>query len=380
MFKRGNTGVSPYLQGTFPPPSSSAPSSLTPRLPPSSSRTDNPPTAIVGSSLNIAAIAASLISAHLCDTLGRRLTIRLGALLYTLASLIQIFVPSLSSFLVGRVIQGLAAGTLLTAIPVFQCEIAPAGKRGMFVGIEYMFMTIGYALASWIGFGLLSSAATAPRESEMAWRGLFIIQIVLGLMLGVSTFYIPESPRWLIQHGHPTQAIQVLADLHGTGNFDDAIILQSFTEIETAIQLETKGGQALHAGWRDLFGAYKKRGLVANASQQFTQSNGINAVLFFLVDNLLRAGFKLDKAALYAAGCAMVLCAGTVVNVVCVDRVGRRPLLITGGIGLSIAVAVIGAMQLIVDAEKVSSGVLRLPGARGILGFMCVYLFVFGAT
>ena len=135
-------------------------------------------------------------AAYVCDILGRRMSVRIGAVIYFIASFIQMFSPNLATLIVGRCIQGVAVGMLSMTVPVLQCEIAPGHARGVFVSIEYLCLNGGYVLSPWVGYGFFFAM-----PSEIAWRGPYIIQAVMAFILIAWTFVLPETPRWLIKNG-----------------------------------------------------------------------------------------------------------------------------------------------------------------------------------
>lgn len=314
-------------------------------------------TAIVVACLNITALISSLLSSYICDALGRRIAIRLGAFIYLISAFIQIFMPNLATLFVGRIIQGLAVGTLSMTVPILQCEIAPSHARGLFVAIEYLFLNLGYAASAWVGYGFFAAI-----PSEMSWRGPYIIQAGLAIILFLWTFYLPESPRWLIQRGYRDEALQVIADLHGKGDVNDTSIISGFVDMETTIILENTLGEP---SWVDLLKQYPQRVLVGVTCQQFAQTNGINALLYFLPEMLAHAGFSVREALLYTGGCALVYCAGTLPTMVFVDKWGRRKLLMAGSVGLCMCLAVVGAIQF--RADKLGSqSRQKLPTGDGL--------------
>ncbi|KAF9477619.1 hypothetical protein BDN70DRAFT_810383 [Pholiota conissans] len=326
--------------------------------------------AIVVACLNLTALLASYLSAYICDIMGRRTSIRIGGILYLVASLIQIFMPNLATLIVGRCIQGLGVGMLSMTVPIYQCEIAPGHGRGLFVAIEYLCLNAGYALSAWVGYGFFFAM---PRE--ISWRGPYIVQAALAVILIIWTFILPESPRWLIKNGFASQGLQTLADLHAGGDAEDPTAVASFSAIEGAIILEDVMGIA---SWGQLFTQYTRRTAVGITCQLFAQFNGINAILYFLPENLTRAGFDIGQSLLYAGACAIVYCAGTIPTMLCVDRWGRRKFLLTGSAGLVCALALIGGLQF--HAESLPLGPGRIGSADGIFAGVCIYLFIFGAT
>src|SRR5258708_37094505 len=102
--------------------------------------------------------------------LGRRMSVRIGAIIYFISAFIQIFAPGLATLIVGRSIQGIAVGMLSMTVPILQCEIAPGHSRGLFVSIEYICLNAGYAISAWVGFGFFFAL---PSGRSVAVRSLY---------------------------------------------------------------------------------------------------------------------------------------------------------------------------------------------------------------
>lgn len=327
-------------------------------------------TAITVACLNITAAISAMGAAYVCDILGRRMSVRIGAVIYFFASFIQMFAPNLATLIVGRCIQGVAVGMLSMTVPVLQCEIAPGHARGVFVSIEYLCLNGGYVLSAWVGYGFFFAM-----PSEIAWRGPYIIQAVMAFILIAWTFVLPETPRWLIKNGFKEEGLCALADLTGHGDPMEPEIQKSYAEIVAAIAYEDTFGQA---SWAQLFKQYTRRSVVGITCQMFAQLNGINAILYFLPTNLTRAGFTVSKALLYSGACALIYCAGTVPTMFYIDKWGRRFFLLFGSAALVASLAAIGGLQFYSDS--LPEGPVRMPAANGIFAAVCIYLFFFGAT
>jgi len=326
--------------------------------------------AITASCLNITALFSAVGSAHVCDAFGRRMAVRIGAVIYFISAFVLIFAPNLAVFILGRSIQGIAIGTLSLTVPILQCEIAPAHARGLFVSIEYIFLNSGVAISAWIGYGFFFAT-----PSEISWRGPYIIQAVLATVLFSWTFFLPETPRWLIRNGFHMEGLGTLADLHGTGDTSDPAIQASYAEIAAALEKEKLLGDA---SWGQVFKQYTRRVIVGTTCQLFSQLNGINAILYFLPENLCRAGFAIPRALLYSGICALVFCAATIPTMLLIDRWGRRPFLLAGSCSLAVTLAIIGGLQY--HTDSLPFGDARVTTANGIFAAVCLYLFFFGAT
>ena len=327
-------------------------------------------TAITVSCLNITAFFASFLAAYVCDVMGRRMSVRLGAIMYLIAAFIQIFAPNLGALIAGRSIQGIGVGILSMTVPVLQCEIAPGHARGLFVCIEYICLNLGYAVSAWVGYGFFFAM-----PSEISWRGPYVVQAALAAILVVWTFILPETPRWLVANGFEEEGLHVLADLHAAGDTRRPHIVATYVEIAAAVDYERKMGQAT---WRQIFRQYTRRCIVGITCQMFAQLNGINAILYFLPSNLTRAGFTISRSLLYAGACALVYCSGTIPAMFLIDRWGRRTILLIGSIVLAVSLSIVGALQY--HSNTLPEGPARIPVADGLFFGVCFYLFFFGAT
>ncbi|KAF8186936.1 hypothetical protein K438DRAFT_1919850 [Mycena galopus ATCC 62051] len=293
--------------------------------------------AVMVACLNITALFAALGSAYLSDYLGRRVSIRIGASIYLVASIIQMFAPNLTALIIGRMIQGLGTGILSTTVPIYQIEIAPANARGMFISLESFWMNLGYCASSWIGYAFFFDD-----RKEDSWRGPYGVQALISLLLFVWTFYLPETPRWLIQNDFKTEGLWTLADLHAGGDVTDPRVNRTYYEIRN-------GGQT--ARWSTLFKAERDQRL-----------------LHFLPETLTHAGFTVPQALFYSGICSFFYLAGTIPAILYVDKIGRRPFLLV----------VVGALKLYI--ERWPAQLSLIGGARGVVAGMSVYFFFFAST
>lgn len=327
--------------------------------------------AITVACLNVTALFGALGSAFLLDYFGRRISIRIGAFIYLIASIIQMFSGDLMTLVLGRTIQGIGTGILSTAVPIYQCEIAPANARGMFIGLESLWMNAGYCLSSWIGYAFFFDV-----RGEASWRGPYGLQVIISLVLFVGTFYLVETPRWLIQNGFKTEGLWTLADLHAAGDVTDEKVNRTYYEIVDTLEFEERDGTT--APWRDLFKDYTRRMIMGWTGQMFAQLNGINALLHFLPETLTHAGFTVPQALFYSGVCSVFYLAGTLPAIFYVDKLGRRHFLIVGSITLAMSLTIVGCLKLYIERwpERISV----IGGAHGVLVGMCFYFFCFAST
>ncbi|KAJ6487861.1 general substrate transporter [Mycena sanguinolenta] len=327
--------------------------------------------AVMVACLNITALFAALGSAYLADHLGRRVSIRIGAAIYVVASIIQMFAPNLTALIVGRMIQGFGTGILSTTVPIFQIEIAPQNARGMFISLESFWMNLGYCTSSWIGYSFFFDS-----RNEDSWRGPYGVQALISLLLFVWTFYLPETPRWLIQNDFKAEGLWTLADLHAGGDVTDARVNRTYYEIVDTVELEERNGTT--APWGTLFKEYTRRTIIGWVGQMFAQLNGINALLHFLPETLTHAGFTVPQALFYSSICSLFYLAGTLPAIFYVDKIGRRPFLLVGSVALAVSLTVVGALKLYI--ERWPNQISAMGGAHGVVVGMSVYFFFFAST
>ncbi|KAJ7211284.1 general substrate transporter [Mycena pura] len=326
--------------------------------------------ALFVSCLNITALFAALGAAYL-DPLGRRTSIRIGAFIYLFASTVQMFSPNLSILIAGRMIQGIGTGILSTIVPIYQVEIAPTHARGMFISLESFWMNAGYCLSSWIGYAFIFDL-----RGEDSWRGPYGIQAFISLLLFIGTFYLPETPRWLIQNGFKVEGLWTLADLHAAGDVTDANVNRTYHEIEDTVALEDRNG--VTAPWRDLFKTYTRRTIIAWMAQMLAQLNGINALLHFLPEILAHAGFNIPQALFWSGISSVFYLVGSVPAILYIDKLGRRRFLLFGSLALALSLTVVGCLKTYM--ERWPHKISIIAGAHGTVVGLSLYFFFFAAT
>ncbi|KAJ7650930.1 general substrate transporter [Roridomyces roridus] len=331
--------------------------------------------AVFIATLGITAFFTALASAYVLDYAGRRRSIQIGAVFYLVASLVQIIATDFPVLVIGRSIQGIGAGLLSTCVPVYLVEIAPADQRGTFAAIEALCMTGGYALSTWVGYLFMRF------ETAAAWRGPFAVQAAGSFVLLLLSFFLPESPRWLVQNGFAAQGLWTLSDLHAGGDIIDRRPNDTYYGVVDTLRLQRirdhATPDAIAPRWRNLLN-YPRRMAIGFFIRMFSQLTGISAVLHFLPECLTRAGLDTPHALFFAAICAVAYSLGPCPAILFSDRVGRRIILMSGSVGLACALIVLGMMQLYVSHWP--HMLAALGSTRGIIIGFCLYLFVFGGT
>jgi len=222
----------------------------------------------------------NLSGGYLGDKLGRKKTIWLASGLALIGAILQTAAINVSMFLVGRILAGFAIGLVYAVSSIYNAEIAPPNIRGLTVGLQTQLISIGYASSNWIGvFGSFA-------KGNAAWRIPLGLQCLPAVVLIIGLFWLPESPRWLIQHGHYEQAHKVIEKLHSDIGVDADFCEREFDQIKQQIDYER---EVTIKSWWTLFTkpSYRRRLILGIGLQVFLQTTGVNVVNYYQT-NLFR--------------------------------------------------------------------------------------------
>ncbi|GAA5924819.1 sugar porter family MFS transporter [Sporobolomyces koalae] len=299
------------------------------------------------------------------DKLGRKNTILLGMVVMCIGTVIMTSSYSLGQFIVGRIVCGVGNGFNTATVPSLQSELAPPAIRGSLVLISGTLIAVGIAVAYWIGLGAYFV------QSSFSWRFPIAFQIVFALLTVVLLFGIPESPGWLIKHGHIEEGRVNLAKIYRLDPNDP--------EIDGMIDAaQATNAEASAFKFRDLFtnGPTQnfRRASLAFVSQVFQQVTGINLVSYYasyLFINTL--GLSQLMGRIMGAVLSTEYALAAAVCVTFVDRLGRRPTMIWGAFGCGLAF--VAACVLVYYSDKGNRG-----AAWGAVAMYFVYntSFAFG--
>jgi MFS family permease len=207
---------------------------------------------------------------QLAEKFGRLGIIMLGVALFIIGAVLQGAAQELNMFLVGRALGGFGEGIYLSNVSVYICEIAPVKLRGTLAGLPQFMATAG------VCFGYFLCYGTVHMESSLAWRVPYILQSILGLAMIGSCFKCPDSPRWLVQHGRRTEALDALRRL----DFSMAEAEKDILSAQNEQQINLSAWQ----GFLLLFKrGYRARTILALFVLGMVQLSGIDGVLYVSV-------------------------------------------------------------------------------------------------
>ncbi|KAI8305145.1 MFS glucose transporter mfs1 [Colletotrichum sp. SAR11_240] len=282
--------------------------------------------------LEIGALISSLIVGKVGDIIGRRKTILYGSIIFFIGGAFQTFANGMPMMLLGRIVAGLGVGALSTIVPVYQSEISPPHNRGKLACIEFSGNIIGYATSVWVDY------FCSFIESDLAWRIPLLMQCVMGALLGLGSLVIVESPRWLLDNDHDEEGIVVIANLYGKGDIHNPKAREEYREIKMNVLLQRQEGERTYA---EMFRRYSTRVFIAMSAQGLAQLNGINVISYYAPKVFESAGWVGRNAVLMAGVNSITYFLSTIPPWYLVDRWGRRPILLSGAIVMSVSLSLI---------------------------------------
>jgi len=306
---------------------------------------------VVVSFLLVGAVTGALTGGPLSDRFGRRPITLLAALIFAVGAIAAALSPTVGILVLARFILGLGVGLASLIVPLYIAEIAPPDTRGGLVSLNQLMITIGILLSYIVG------VLFTPIEG---WRWMFGVAVIPALVLGIGMFFLPESPRWLVKNGKLDKARLVLARSRVESEVE--------TEMRQMEELERLEREQAQTGYKELLTPWIRPALIIGVGLAiFQQITGINTVIYYAPTILEIVGFSAAGAiAATALGVGVVNVGFTILAVRIIDRVGRRPLLIIGLIGMTISLALLG---LVFSLESTSA-------AAGLLATICLALYI----
>ncbi len=283
------------------------------------------PQELVVSMVLLGATVGAFTGGRFADRFGRRVTLIVTSIVFIAGAMICASAPSLAVLVVGRVVVGLGIGLASTTVPVYISEVSPPEARGWQVSLFQLAITIGILAAYLVDYAFAKSGA---------WRWMLGLAAVPGAMLGIGMLFLPESPRWLARYLRPESARAVLVRIRGTQDVE-----LEWREISVSISHSEERGT-----WSDLLHPAVRHALIVGVGLAiFQQVTGINTVIYYAPTIIQSAGLPSASAAILAtAGIGLVNVLMTIVAMWLIDRVGRRPLLLTGISGMIVSLGVLG--------------------------------------
>ncbi|KAM0754822.1 general substrate transporter [Meredithblackwellia eburnea MCA 4105] len=270
-----------------------------------------------------------LLAGSVSDRISRKKTISLGCAIFAIGSALSAGAPNLATLIVGRSIAGSGEGFFLSASTVYLCEISPKHSRGKLICTYQIFITTAIALGFFVVYGTINIA------SSYSWRLPFILSTITAATVAVGAPFLPYSPRWLMMHGRKPEAELVLNLVTGPEDEEERKELLSVPHVQ---------GQKV--AWVDIFAkGVRGRTLLGAFLNVFQQLSGIDFVLFYAPLIFSQAGLDPSTSSFIASGVTGILLAVmSALGSFYVDKIGRRPLIIYGGMSVATCHLCIGSL------------------------------------
>lgn len=286
--------------------------------------------ALIGSAVGAA------IAGMLADRLGRIRVMQLAALLFAVSAVGSALPFSIVDLAFWRVVGGIAVGIASVIAPTYIAEVSPAAFRGRLGSLQQLAIVLGIAVSQLVNYGLAAAAqgsALGQLGPLQAWQWMLGAEILPALLYLAMAGLIPESPRHLVRIGRLQRARTVLSEVEGGSA---ARVEERISEIREAL------GAHVRPRLRDLRGP--RLGLVGivwvgMALSAFQQLVGINVIFYYSASLWHSVGVAETDSLLMSLFTSIVNIVGTLIAISLVDRVGRKPLLLVGSAGMTVALA-----------------------------------------
>lgn len=334
----------------------------------------------IGTGFNVASVllgcaVGALTAGPIADHAGRKPIMIITALIFAISAYGSGIADSSAEFIFYRLVGGLGIGAASVLAPAYIAEVAPAAIRGRLATLQQLAIVLGLFAAFLSNYVIasVSGGAESPFLLEIAaWRWMFWVELIPATLFFVGVLFIPESPRYLVAQGKPHLAEAIFKRItKGT----EAIQIKA---VQDSLKGENKPSLS------DLFIDGSKKihpiiwvGITLSVFQQFV---GINVVFYYGAQLWQAAGFDESQSLFINVLAGTTNIISTFIAIALVDKIGRKPLLLFGSIGMFVS---LGSLTYIFGTAGLDeAGLLALTETMGTLALVMANLFVvcFGAS
>jgi len=269
---------------------------------------------LVVASMLIGAIFGSGASGPMSDRLGRRRVVFIIAIIYIVGALILALAPSMPVLVIGRLVIGLAVGGSTAIVQVYLSEMAPTEQRGSLSSLNQLMITIGILSSYLINY------AFTPIEG---WRWMLGLAVLPSLILLIGVAFMPESPRWLLEHKSEKAARDVMKL-----TFKESEIDKEIADMKEINAISESTWKVLKSPW------LRPTLIIGSVFALLQQIIGINAIIYYAPTIFSKAGLGNATSILGTVGIGTVNVLITIVAIMIIDKIDRKRLLVIGNIGM----------------------------------------------
>lgn len=330
----------------------------------------------VGTGFNVASMllgcaVGAFFAGRLADRFGRRGIMRIAAVLFIISAWGSGIATGSLEFVFYRVLGGLAVGAASVLAPAYISEVAPAHYRGSLATVQQVAIISGLFVAFISNYLLASAAGSSMAELWLgfeAWRWMFWVEILPAVIFLVALFLIPESPRFLVLSRRSDEALSVLTKLGGANAARAKV-----DEIDASLAADHHKPKM-----RDLIdpqtNRIRKLVWVGIGLATFQQLVGINVVFYYGAVLWQSVGFTESDALLINVISGALSIGAVIAALLLVDRIGRKPLLLVGSVGMAVTLGTL--VFAFLNATTGADGALTLEGIYGPIALIAANLYV----
>ncbi len=286
-------------------------------------------------SLTLTATLGMLFAGPLSDRFGRRAILKTAAVLFGVSAIASALAPTFFILVLARMIGGLGVGASLIVAPMFIAEISPPKMRGKMVSVNQLNIVIGISTAFFTNYLILrwgqsdAAWAQALMFNEYNWRWMLGLETLPAIIYFIGLMFVPQSPRWQIMTGRVDEARVTMNQLYGEHEADKQI-----QEVVTSLEKDRDKDKA---SVRELFQPALRLVLTIGVALAILQQiTGINAVFFYAPMIFEQSGIGTDASFMQAILVGLTNLVFTILAIMFIDRLGRKPLLIFGMTGIAL--------------------------------------------
>ncbi|WP_271077246.1 sugar porter family MFS transporter [Aurantiacibacter sp. MUD61] len=328
----------------------------------------------VGTGFNVASMLlgcalGAFVAGRLADVIGRKRTLLIAAVFFIVSAWGSGIAGSSTEFVIARIIGGLAVGAASVLAPAYISEVTPAHLRGRLSSVQQIMIIIGLTAAFLSNYLLAEFAGSSTQQFWMgyeAWRWMFWIELVPATIFLLALLAIPESPRFLVSKERKAEAQNVLERLFGgafaarkVGDIEQS--LASDHQPRLSDLLDRNSGKIRTIVWVGI-------GLAV-----FQQLVGINVVFYYGAVLWQAVGFSESDALKINILSGSISIAACLAAIALIDRIGRKPLLLIGSIGMAVTLAI---MAFSFMSGSLVDGTLELSDGAGLAALVAANVYV----
>ena len=287
------------------------------------------------SSITLTAAAGMLIAGQMSDKYGRRRILKYAALLFTISAVGSALAGNFFWLIVFRMVGGFAVGAALIIAPMYIAEVAPPEKRGQLVSFNQLNIVIGISIAFFTNYLILkwgnsdAEWAKSLGLGKWNWRWMLGLEAIPAILYYLGLFIVPRSPRWLMVQGKNEEALKVMKKVVSEEEANNQINEVAQSIADDANKAKSKVSDLFKKSMRKVIVI----GLIVGVFQQLV---GINAVLFYAPMIFEQTGIGTDASFIQAALVGVTNLGFTIIAILAIDKLGRKPLLIIGMAGIAV--------------------------------------------